>query len=483
MNLSKLFVFGSALIFAIIQPAQAADPLDLWEPVTVPGTGALNSVAYGNGIFVTVGGEGRVLRSSDGANWTNSGPVTAGALNRVRFLDGQFTVVGSTGWMFRSSDGASWSSNAVPAGKNFWDVAWGNGRFLLAGDSVYVSTDAVNWTAADPKEFIFGTLRNVVFETVIFSNGEFTGVAVAMGSGPATQGEYHSADGATWRFTSGPFVGVASARSQLSILNGRYVLGQIEQGTVFFSTNGSNWSASLNLAFNGRHPGVAFGAGRYVAAGRTSGLGFDFQSSTNLANWTLRFPVGGSPVPDAAYVPNSVAFGSGRFVVVGASGAGALIYRSGDLGGAPDIITQPLDRAAVVGNPTTFSVVAAGSEPLHYFWEKDESTIPDATNSVFTISSVVATDTGGYRVIITNNFGSVTSRVAQLSASFLDIHQYAGITILGVVGKTYRIEAAPAAGGGWTTLTNLVLPRSPYIWIDFESPNVDSRLYRAAELP
>lgn len=482
MKLSKLFAFWSVLLFSLSNTAYGADPLDLWEPVTVPGTGALNSVAHGNGVFVAVGGDGRMLHSSDGANWTNTSPVATGVLNRVRFLDGQFTVVGSTGWMFRSSDGVSWSSNAVPAGKNFWDVAWGNGRFLLAGDSVYVSTNAVDWSPADPKEFIF-TLRNVVLETITFFNGEFTGVAVGIGAGPATHGEYHSADGVTWRFTSGPFVGVASPRSQLSILNGRHVLGQIEQGTVFYSTNGSNWSASLNLAFNGRHPGVAFGAGRYVAAGRTSGLGFDFHSSTNLANWTLRFPVGGSPVPDAAYEPNSVAFGNGRFVVVGASGAGALIYRSGDLGGAPDIITQPLDRAAVVGNPTTFSVLAAGSEPLHYSWEKDESAIPDATNSVFTIPSVVATDTGGYRVIITNNFGSVTSRVAQLSASFLNIHQYAGITILGVVGKTYRIEATPAAGGGWVTLTNLVLPRSPYIWIDFESPTVDSRLYRAAELP
>jgi hypothetical protein len=73
--------------------------------------------------------------------------------------------------------------------------------------------------------------------------------------------------------------------------------------------------------------------------------------------------------------------------------------------------------------------------------------------------------------------------VAQLTIAFLDIKAYAGITILGVPGKTYRIEVTPANPVSWQTLTNLVLPASPHVWIDFDSPTVGQRLYRAAELP
>ena len=100
MNTGKLFVFWSLFLLSLIRPVHGADPLDLWEPVTVPGPGALNSVAHGNGVFVAVGGEGRMLHSGDGLNWTNTSLVATGVWNRVRFINSEFVAVGSTGWMF-----------------------------------------------------------------------------------------------------------------------------------------------------------------------------------------------------------------------------------------------------------------------------------------------------------------------------------------------------------------------------------------------
>ena len=181
------------------------------------------------------------------------------------------------------------------------------------------------------------------------------------------------------------------------------------------------------------------------------------------------------------YAGAGAAFGHGTFVVVGPEG---FILQSGNLGGAPLILVQPQDRGAVVGNPASFSVLSSGEQPLAYQWFYNNSPIANATNTSYTISAVTAGDTGGYKVVITNSFGSVTSRVAQLSISFLDIKSYAGIELLGVVGRTYRIEATPVSGPvNWQTLTNLVLPASPYIWIDYGSPAAGQRLYRAAELP
>ena len=65
----------------------------------------------------------------------------------------------------------------------------------------------------------------------------------------------------------------------------------------------------------------------------------------------------------------------------------------------------------------------------------------------------------------------------------VEIITYAGVRILGVPGRNYSIEAAPGTGGPWQTLTNLVLPANPHTWIDYDSPNLGKRIYRAVETP
>ena len=117
-------------------------------------------------------------------------------------------------------------------------------------------------------------------------------------------------------------------------------------------------------------------------------------------------------------------------------------------------------------------------------WFHGDSPISGATGPSYSIAHVTTTDAGGYHAVISNPLGTVTSRVAELTVAFLDIGCFAGIKVLGIPGRTYRIEASPAVGTpNWQTLTNLVLPASPYIWIDYESPSQPTRLYRAAELP
>ena len=158
--------------------------------------------------------------------------------------------------------------------------------------------------------------------------------------------------------------------------------------------------------------------------------------------------------------------------------------QSGNIGGTPLILQEPADRGAVAGNPASFSINVSGAQPLAYQWFHSGTAIANATNATVTIAQVVPGDIGGYQVVVTNSFGSVTSRVAQLTVSILDIKMYAGIEILGVAGRTYRIEGTAAKGPvNWQTLTNLVLPTTPYIWIDLGSPAAGAQLYRATELP
>jgi hypothetical protein len=82
--------------------------------------------------------------------------------------------------------------------------------------------------------------------------------------------------------------------------------------------------------------------------------------------------------------------------------------------GAPVIVSPPVDRVAVAGGNTTFSVGVCGPPPYTYRWQFNGSTIGNASNATYTINPVRDTDEGPYRVIVANASGSVTSPPAML---------------------------------------------------------------------
>ena len=83
----------------------------------------------------------------------------------------------------------------------------------------------------------------------------------------------------------------------------------------------------------------------------------------------------------------------------------------------PVIVTQPLSETITVGGIVTFEVVASGTLPFIYVWQKDGATIDNATDSTLTINTTSLADAGDYRVIVSNKAGSDTSAVATLSVN------------------------------------------------------------------
>lgn len=85
---------------------------------------------------------------------------------------------------------------------------------------------------------------------------------------------------------------------------------------------------------------------------------------------------------------------------------------------APTITTQPGNQTVTVGQTATFSVVATGTAPLSYQWQKDSANITGVTAASYTTAATVATDSGAkFDVVVSNAAGSQTSAMAILTVN------------------------------------------------------------------
>ncbi|HEU5396059.1 MAG TPA: hypothetical protein VFV81_02760, partial [Verrucomicrobiae bacterium] len=74
----------------------------------------------------------------------------------------------------------------------------------------------------------------------------------------------------------------------------------------------------------------------------------------------------------------------------------------------------PANQIVPVGQPANFSVLAGGLNPA-YQWQHAGTNIVDATNATYSIATTAPGQDGGYDVIVSNSFNSVTSVVATLT--------------------------------------------------------------------
>ena len=194
------------------------------------------------------------------------------------------------------------------------------------------------------------------------------------------------------------------------------------------------------------------GTARVVTAGTTPTnlpVSFTFNGSptapTNAGNYTV---IG--TINDANYQGNATS----SLVVYPAS---------------PTILQQPTNQTVARGITVNFNVSVVGTLPLHYQWRSNLLNIASATNSTLTLNNVQTNATAGYRVVITNSSGSVTSSVAQLDVFLqsvpLTLIQTGLGTITGatnnqvlIIGNNYTVTATPATGFKLTNWTSNLLP-------------------------
>lgn len=129
-------------------------------------------------------------------------------------------------------------------------------------------------------------------------------------------------------------------------------------------------------------------------------------------------------------------------------GEEVLIYHTDPGSGAlfpPSILIQPSGQSVPAGGSATFDVDVQGSPALHYQWYlNDTQTLTNATNSALLLSNVLPSQSGNYRVAITNTAGFAVSSNATLTV--LPVNSPLPVAY---DGFNYAIGSELASQGGW----------------------------------
>lgn len=149
---------------------------------------------------------------------------------------------------------------------------------------------------------------------------------------------------------------------------------------------------------------------------------------------------------------------------------------------AAPVLLAPLPATtASLGSSLNLCASASGTEPLSYQWYFNGSLLAGDTASCLTLDHLQANQGGLYSIVTTNAFGSITN---SLTLALSDLRMYAGLSLYGAPGSTYRIECKEnLSQANWTALTNITMLTSPCFWLDSDSPNHPSRFYRFVPLP
>ena len=133
------------------------------------------------------------------------------------------------------------------------------------------------------------------------------------------------------------------------------------------------------------------------------------------------------------------------------------------------ISSQPTGLTVNVTATATFTVTATGTDPLAYQWRKNGVIISSATNSSYSLPSVLTNQAGNYTVVITNTWGSVTSSVAALTVTAVS---GAPVVVLPIADFAVSEDAASVVRNLTLTFSDVLTPAVSLLYAVVGNTNV-----------
>jgi hypothetical protein len=419
-RLTRIAVLASACLGAPL-PGLAQEQ---WSPATSGVTADLRSVAYGGGVFVAVGADGTILRSTDyGQTWQDRTDVEVAGewLVDVAYGNGVFLVSGGGVVLVSENQGQTWRRTG-DVFDQCGGLAFGNSRWVAAGEgAIHVSTsNGASWTPVyDPLE---GDPQGT---DVIYASGQNTFLVVGGSIQVSDNGGQSFAD-----------VGNDASNwlTDAAYGNGVWVaIGGVFGNTVFHTSDPAVWPLDglTELAGIDGLDGIAFGNGKFVI---TAGEGKLFVSEGSGAWRAVSSGV-------AAWLKGA-AYGDGTFVVVGDGGT---IITSG----RPPEINSPLTASGTVGQAFSYQITALyGPTGFQASGLPQPLSINPSTGLITGIPSAA----GSFQVTLlaSNPHGSdsrqltLTIQPAGSGGDFrVDIRTAVELEWPTKVGRSYQVQASP----------------------------------------
>jgi acid phosphatase len=179
-----------------------------------------------------------------------------------------------------------------------------------------------------------------------------------------------------------------------------------KSGGHSFKTSGFSISGTINPATGGSGATLTLGG----AASATT-------TADSLGSYTF---VG---IPNGTYtiVPSHTGFTftpSSQTATVSGANVTGVNFTDTVASAAPTITAQPANQTVTAGQTATFTVVAAGTAPLAYQWQKNGVNVSGATAASYTTAATTTADSGTtFRVVVSNTAGTVTSAAATLTVT------------------------------------------------------------------
>lgn len=407
-----------------------------------------------NGKVLVIGGRdtnGVYLSSTElydptAGSWTNTGALNIGRGFHAATLlpSGMVLVAGGAGdsgylssaELFNPATGTWTNTGALNTAR--WEhtaTLLLDGKVLVAGGYNNISNILSSAELYDPATGIWARTASLTtardyHTATLLTNGY---VLVAAGSGDngvTTSAELFNPGTGTWTATGS----LRNARYQHTatlLTNGKVLVAgnDIVNGkiTELYDPTSGTWTNTgvLNTA---RYSPTAtlLPNGKVLVAGSDV---FGFQQSLSSAE--LYDPIVGtwtytSAMNTGRAYHSAILLNNGKVLIAGGFNypniiSGAELYYSTNGTVLPSITIQPQPLTVTNGYPASFAVTAFGFPSLAYQWFFNGANLPGATNTMLTIQNAFPANAGAYTVVVTNNYGSVTSNPAMLTVLPLSI--------------------------------------------------------------
>jgi len=371
-----------------------------WVAVTDStfGTSDIRGIVYGNGKFVAVGYDGKMATSTDGETWTATNVTgtfdSTDKIDSIAYGNNMFVAAGYTSnydyKMATSTDGVTWTEVTTTPSGGAKSVFYGGGKFIAVGSyQTAASTDGVTWTN-------WSYNSSISVSSIAYGNDKFVAVGSGGGSGGGITSYCKvatSTDGEAWTNVDVTSIFGEGYINSIAYGNGKFVAG-LNNGRMATSTDGTNWTIVENSTFGeyGVISKIIYGNNTFVAVGLdmgNSGLASKVVTSENGTTWTAANIT--SIFVDAGGL--NVAYGGGKFVIVGRSGKMAYLpVTSTEDPDLPGTIT--INPSADVTIGTELTATYSGSETVSYQWKKG------TTNVGTDAGTFTPTEVGSYTVTV-----------------------------------------------------------------------------------